>query len=61
METSMTRVFSGFSVLAGFRESLAHLKKKKKSLTLWSNICVMDILCTHSPGFVDSQITQTPS
>lgn len=63
MEASMTWVFSGSPVLAGFRKSLgaSQKKKKKKSFTLWSDICVMDILYTHSQDFVDSQIIQTPS
>lgn len=47
------------SYIGWIRESLT--ASQKKSLTLWSDICIMDILYTHSPDFVDSEITQTPS
>ena len=36
------------------------IASQKKSLTLWTDICIMDIPYTHFPDFVDSEITQTP-
>ena len=45
--------------LGWIRERL--IAYQKKNLTLWPDICIMDILYTHFPDFVDSEITQTPS